>query len=277
VIQRIVGTGAAVPADWRSVLASGPESSVTLPSPQAPGGGEVTLACADVLAEEATPVQVLASGSGALVVWINGRQAYRRDQQAAYRPDADRFDADLAAGANRIVAQITGATNPQLHVRFRRRSSTAEHERLTQLALMTAGDAERGRAVLANVQKSACLKCHRLGGEGGTIAPELTGTGRRFSRIHIVESILEPSRTIADSFQAHAVRLKDGRVLTGVRAAETDTTLTLGDQDGKLQPFAKSDVESDEPLAVSIMPEGLEKALTDRELIDLIAFLEAQK
>ena len=276
-IQRIGAPGATIPAGWRTLIASGPESSVTLPPPRATGHGEVALACADVLADEAVPVQLLASSNGALRVWINGRQAYRRDQPAAFRSDADRFDADLAAGANRIVAQVAGAANPQLHLRFRRRSSTVEHERLTQLVLATAGDADRGRGVLANVQKSACLKCHRLGSEGGSIAPELTGIGRRFSRIHIIEAILEPSRTIADSFQAHAVRLKDGRFLTGVKAAESDTTITIGDQDGKVQPIAKSEVESDEPLAVSIMPEGLEKAMTDQELIDLIAFLEAQR
>jgi putative membrane-bound dehydrogenase-like protein len=276
VIERIAAPGAVVPPDWRTALAAGLESSVTLATPGEPVDGVVALACSDVLVAEAAAVQVLASSSGALEVWIDGHSIYRRDEPAAFRPDADRFDADLAAGTRRILVQVAGAVAPKLHLHFRRRSPTSEHERLTQLALTTNGDAERGRAVLVN-EKSACLKCHRLGGEGGTIGPELTGVGRRFSRIHIVESILEPSRAIADSFQGHAVQLRDGRVLIGVKAAETDTTITLGDREGTSHVIAKSEVDGDESLALSIMPEGLEKALTDQELIDLIAFLESQK
>jgi putative membrane-bound dehydrogenase-like protein len=277
VVARLRAPDAVLPADWTTVLASGPESSVTLPPSKDAGPGRVSIACADLLVGDAVPIQVLASSNGALQVWINARAAYRREQEATFRPDSDRFDADLAAGRNRIVVQVTGANEPQIHLRFRRRSSTEAHERLTQLALTTSGDPERGRAVLADVQKSACLKCHRLGGEGGGVGPELTGVGRRFSRIHIVESILEPSRTIADSFQAHALSLKDGRVVIGVKTGVTDGTITIGDQEGKTQQLAKSDVETDEPVEVSIMPEGLEKTLTDREFVDLIAFLETQK
>jgi putative heme-binding domain-containing protein len=276
-VARIAPPGAAVPAEWGAVVASGPESSAALPLPQDAGGEQVAIACADLVADEAVPIQVLASSSGSLQVWINARAAYRRDAEAAFRPDADRFDAELAAGPNRVVVQVAGAGDRRLHLRFRRRSSTAGHERLTQLALTASGDPGRGRAVLADVQRSACLKCHRLGGEGGGIAPELTGIGRRFSRIHIVESILEPSRAIADSFQGHALRLRDGRVLTGVKTAETDAAITLGDQDGKTQEVARSEVEADDTLAVSIMPEGLERSLTDQEFVDLVAFLEAQK
>jgi putative heme-binding domain-containing protein len=118
-------------------------------------------------------------------------------------------------------------------LRFRRRSATAEHERLTLAALARAGNAERGRQVLLNTEKSQCLKCHRLGDAGERTGPELTGIGSRFSRIYLVESILEPSRTIAPSFGAIAVRMADGRPLTGVKVAETETTITLADNQGQ--------------------------------------------
>jgi putative heme-binding domain-containing protein len=66
-------------------------------------------------------------------------------------------------------------------------------------------------------EKSQCLKCHRIGGRGERIGPELTGVGGRFSRIFLIESILEPSCTIAPSFETVLVALEDGRVLAGVR------------------------------------------------------------
>ena len=61
---------------------------------------------------------------------------------------------------------------------------------------------------------------HRRQGEH--IGPELTGLGSRFSKAYIVESILEPSRTIAPSFESTLVELKNGKVLSGIKVAETE-------------------------------------------------------
>ena len=102
-------------------------------------------------------------------------------------------------------------------MRFRRKSATAEHERLIQAALARAGNAERGRQHFLNVEKSHCLKCHRVGEQGERAGPELTGIGSRFSRIYLVESILEPSRTIAPSFGSVTVLLEDGQTISGVK------------------------------------------------------------
>jgi len=102
---------------------------------------------------------------------------------------------------NRLVAQVSAVGSTEIHVRFRRKSATERHERLSQLALATRGNADRGREIYFNTEKSACIKCHRLGDEGGRIGPDLTGVGRRFSRIHLIESVLEPSRAVAPAFQ----------------------------------------------------------------------------
>ena len=144
-------------------------------------------------------------------------------------------------------------------------------------ALTSSGDAARGRKLFFDTEKSQCLKCHRIGDRGERIGPELTGVGGRFSRIFIVESILEPGRTIAPSFETVMVALKDGRVLAGVRAAETDLTLTLADQQGQKHVLAKSSIEERRPQSQSTMPDGLEKRFTPAEFIDLIEFLAGQK
>jgi putative heme-binding domain-containing protein len=162
-------------------------------------------------------------------------------------------------------------------VRFRLVSSKAEHEKLTQAALARPGNAARGRTVFFNVEKSQCLKCHRLGDQGERIGPELTGVGARFSRVYLIESILDPSRTIAPSYQTVLVVLADGKQFSGVKVAETGKTLTLADREGKKHELAKSDIEEQQPQAASTMPEGLEKRLTEQEFIDLIAFLAGEK
>jgi putative heme-binding domain-containing protein len=225
-----------------------------------------------------TPVQFLASSTGMLSVWLNGTRVYQRPKVRPYQPDSDRFDALLDKGLNVLFIQVSAPQgNTAFHLRFRRKSSLAEHERLTQAALTHAGNPERGRTLFLDVARSQCLKCHRLGDQGEKIGPELTGVGKRFSRIHIIESILEPSRTIAPSFETITVSLKDGRAISGTRVAETAEHLTLGDRDGKKHVIAKADIEARSRDPRSIMPEGLEKPFTSDEFVDLIAFLASQK
>jgi putative heme-binding domain-containing protein len=135
------------------------------------------------------------------------------------------------------------------------------------------GDVKRGREVFQKVEKSLCLKCHRLGGAGGRIGPDLAGIGRRFSRIHLLESILEPSRTIAPSYETTVVALENGQVVSGVQISEDDSTIELGDAQGLTHQIKKTDIEERRTQETSTMPDGLESKLSDRELLDLITYL----
>jgi putative heme-binding domain-containing protein len=276
-VERFAAIGpAGDTAGWRTLFAAGTEAHVRLAKDSAKDA--LWLAYTDVAVPEATAVEFLASSGGSLRVWLNGRPLHRRDQVRNFRIDSDRFSGTLARGTNRLLVQVGAAGAPaEFHLRFRRKSATAAHERLTQAALTRAGNPERGRKLFLDAEKSLCLKCHRLGDQGERIGPELTGVGSRFSRIYLVESVLEPSRTIAPSFGTVVVSLKNGKVLAGVKVAETETTLTLADSQGQKQVLAKADVEGQQPSPLSSMPEGLEKRFTENEFVDLIAFLVSQK
>jgi putative heme-binding domain-containing protein len=232
----------------------------------------------DLELAETTSVQFLGAASGRLRVWCNGQPVYERAGNRPFVADTDRFDTTLDRGPSRLIAVITPAAElSPFHLRFRRKGSTAEHERLMQQALTRSGNAERGRALFANVAKSQCLKCHQLGGQGARIGPDLTAVGGRFPRAYLIESILEPSRTVAPSYELLSVALSDGRILSGVRTAETGASLTLADAEGKTHVLAKSAIEAQRTQASSLMPDGLEKPLTPEEFVDLIAFLAQQK
>jgi putative membrane-bound dehydrogenase-like protein len=276
-IEQFAGAGPpGGPTGWHTHFATGTEARVLL-APKGAGSDAVWFAHTEVTVPEATAVEFLASSRGVLRVWLNGRPVHRRDQPRTFQTDSDRFTATLARGANRVLVQVGPASPVEFHLRFRRKSARAEHERLTQAALSRAGNPERGRKLFFDAEKSQCLKCHRVGDQGERVGPELTGVGGRFSRIYLVESILEPSRTIAPSFGTLVVTLKNGKELTGVKVAETDSTLTLADNQGQKHTLAKADVEEQRPSALSSMPEGLEKRLTEDEFVDLIAFLVSQK
>ena len=258
-------------------FAAGIEARVTL-APKDSAKDGLWFAYSDVEVAEITPVEFLASGSGNLQVWLNGQSIYKRDQARSFQIDSDRFTDAFRKGTNRLLVHVGPSTSAvEFHLRFRRKSATAEHERLTQASLTRGGSAVRGRKLFFDKEKSLCLKCHQLGDQGERIGPELTGVGGRFSRIYLIESILEPSRTIAPSFGTLVITLSNGKVLTGVKVAETETMLTLADNQGQKHMVAKADVEKQQQSPQSTMPEGLEKRFTEDEFIDLIAFLVSQK
>jgi len=165
----------------------------------------------------------------------------------------------------------------EFHLRFRRKDLSVVHEQLTQAALIRPGDPKRDSQIFFDVEKSQCLKCHRLGDQGERIGPELTGVGSRFSRIYLIESILEPSRTIAPSFETVVITLKNGQALSGIKVTESETQLTFADNQGQKHVLSKPNIEEQRPSPLSTMPEGLEKRLTEKDFIDLIAFLASQK
>jgi putative heme-binding domain-containing protein len=278
VIEQFAAPGSAAdPAGWRTLFAGGLEARVGLAPKDAAKDGS-WFAYTDLAVQGAAAVEFLASSSGSLRVWLNGKELYRRDQARSFQVDSDRFAGTLSKGVNRLLVQVgPGKEGVAFHLRFRHKSSKAEYERLTLAALGRAGNPEKGRKLFFDVEKSLCLKCHRLGDQGERIGPELTGVGGRFSRIYLVESILEPSRTIAPSFGTLVVTLKDGKVLTGVKVAETETTLTLGDSQGQKHAIQKSAVDEQRSSPGSTMPEGLEQRFTEDEFVDLIAFLASQK
>jgi hypothetical protein len=62
-------------------------------------------------------------------------------------------------------------------------------------------------------------------------------------------------------------------VLTGVKVAETETVLTLADNEGKKHEVARGRIDSVKKVPGSAMPDGLEKRLTEDEFVDLVSFL----
>ncbi|MBC8291305.1 MAG: HEAT repeat domain-containing protein, partial [Planctomycetes bacterium] len=260
-----------------TVFADGASVEVALPGATE---GEETRWQASTLVRVPTrrEVEFLCSSTGRLIVRLDGVTIYSRSKPGGYRTDSDRFQAMLTPDASKLSVEVTSPdAKPRFHLRFRPISSKVDHERLTKLALRSRGSAGRGRDSFMNKDNAGCIKCHPLSGEGGKIGPDLTGIGRRFSRIHLIESILEPSRTVAPSYATLSLVLENGRILSGIKVEEKKTTLVIGDKQGKLNEVAKSQIEELIKQPTSTMPEGLEKKMTDREFLDLIAFLELQK
>lgn len=281
-------------SEFHTVMASDMNADIPLPRPKNAAGEQAWLAWTPFLIPPetvevvsdgtsstirvATSMELLASATGKFKVELNGDKVYARKQAGDFRRDSDRQDLEVPPNTKLLVVEVRSADKkPRFHLRLRRRSSKAEHEALTKYALTTRGNLARGREVFLNAEKSSCIRCHRLGSEGGRIGPDLSGIGRRFSRIHLIESIMEPSRTVAPSYATTSLALTSGKVLSGIKVSEQDGTLILGDNQGKLHTIPTAEIEERTMQRQSTMPEGLEKKLTNREFIDLLAFLESLK
>ncbi|MFI5454189.1 MAG: PVC-type heme-binding CxxCH protein [Isosphaerales bacterium] len=130
------------------------------------------------------------------------------------------------------------------------------------------GDPDRGRSIFDR----ECVACHKLGERGHAVGPNLAGM-RRKTPEEILVSILDPNREVSPEFLEYAVALDDGRVVTGLVAAETPVSLTLRGREGAEQTILRHNVDEIASTGKSLMPEGLERSVPPGEMSDLIAFL----
>jgi putative heme-binding domain-containing protein len=139
------------------------------------------------------------------------------------------------------------------------------------------GDAKKGAAVYRNPQGVNCIRCHQIGDEGGEIGPPLTTIGEKLSRAQLLESILYPSNAILMGFENWLVKTKDGEIHEGLLASETPELLTLKTVEGKYDDIKVENIEKKIQQNISIMPDGLQTALTQQELTDLLEYLTTLK
>jgi putative heme-binding domain-containing protein len=122
------------------------------------------------------------------------------------------------------------------------------------------------------VFQRTCGPCHKMYGEGGTIGPDLTGSNRA-NLDYLLFNVLNPNGEVQDDYKMVVITTRDGRTLSGNIAAETPRQVTLRVVGRDAAVINKSDIQSRESTAVSMMPPGLLDMLTDREVIDVVAYL----
>ena len=141
-------------------------------------------------------------------------------------------------------------------------------------ALANRGDPRRGRVLFDDPRGVGCIKCHRVNGAGGEGGPDLSRIAANYGRAELAESVLFPSKKVADGFRTTTLALADGRVLSGLVVADGGERLILLDSQGARHDVRKSDIEQKTQSDKSPMPEGLQAGLTPEEFADLIAYLE---
>ncbi len=134
-------------------------------------------------------------------------------------------------------------------------------------------DYDRGHVLFGAAK---CFSCHRFNNEGGGLGPELSGLAGRFSVRDLLESVVAPSKTISDQYQAVMIATSDGQVVTGrIVNLQGNNMMVCPDMldPGRMINVPRDKVEEMKASPVSLMPEGLLDTLDRDEVLDLVAYL----
>jgi hypothetical protein len=136
-------------------------------------------------------------------------------------------------------------------------------------------DLENGRRVL---NQAACTACHVFDGEGLAIGPDLTAIGARFDPRAILESILKPSKVIADKYRNVSLTTKQGELIEGRLVGERENSLLIAPKayhPSQVRDVKLNAVATRKDSQFSPMPPGLVNSFTREEILDLLALLQA--
>ncbi|HET8854526.1 MAG TPA: PVC-type heme-binding CxxCH protein, partial [Salinimicrobium sp.] len=135
------------------------------------------------------------------------------------------------------------------------------------------GDIENGALVF----EKNCQICHLVNEKGIDFGPKLSEIGDKLPKEAQYVAILHPDAGISFGYEGYIIEMKDGSKNVGIIASRTETDLDLKTPGGNIVKLKISDIESQEIMENSMMPEGLENAMSHQELVDLVEYLSNLK
>lgn len=180
----------------------------------------------------------------------------------------------LEIGQTRL-ASLQQVKNPEIQARLQKliaANAPADRSKVLeeyQAALTHEHDPLRGRELFAK----NCAQCHKIGDLGVEVAPNISDS-RVKTQAQLLTDILDPNRAIDNNYFSYTLVDKAGTVATGIISAETSSSVTLKQPEGKTLTVLRSDIEQLKPNGVSLMPVGFEKQLTVAQMADVISFVK---
>ncbi len=143
--------------------------------------------------------------------------------------------------------------------------------------LALSGNAERGRKLFFDAAGVQCRNCHRVGGKGTEVGPDLDQIGKKYDRGQILDNILNPSKQIEAKYLTYSVTTLRGQVYGGLLVSKDAAKVVLKDANNKLIEVPAGDVDTVVPQQKSLMPDLLLRDFTAEQVADLVEFLGSLK
>ena len=130
------------------------------------------------------------------------------------------------------------------------------------------GNSIRGRQIFTTL----CIACHKIGDLGAEVGPSLSDVKVKPPEA-LLSDILDPNRMFEARWCAYQITTLDNRALVGLISSETSEIVTLTMPGGTRESVSRSDIKEIKSLDSTLMPTGLEAAVTPEQMSDLLSFL----
>jgi uncharacterized repeat protein (TIGR03806 family) len=122
---------------------------------------------------------------------------------------------------------------------------------------------------------TGCIQCHKFAGEGGSVGPDLSGIGQRLAPRALLESIILPSKSIAEGYALAEFKMKSGDVVIGRIEREEERTVSIRPlaANEEVVVIRKTDIDERNLSQLSNMPSGILDTLDEAQILDLLAYL----
>jgi putative membrane-bound dehydrogenase-like protein len=203
------------------------------------------------------------AAEGVLALVEQGKVSARllQDPQVARRVR----DVGLAEAEPRIAGLTRGLSSPDERIR-------GIIERVGKRVAAGGGSAAAGTQVFAK----NCAACHRHGGAGSLVGPQLDGVAQRGPE-RLLEDILDPNRNVDAAFRTTVATLADGRVVSGLRVRDDGADVVFVDAGGREVRVPRGEIEETTVAPLSPMPSNMADQMGEDALIDLIAYLRGAR
>jgi putative heme-binding domain-containing protein len=146
------------------------------------------------------------------------------------------------------------------------------------------GDAVHGSQLFYG--DANCSGCHMVEGKGGRLGPDLTAVGMARAADAIVDSVRNPSRRLApglleatkefpQEYETVTVVTAKGQEIKGVTMNEDNFSLQMMDASEQIHLFEKDKLRSIKKSRTSMMPIYAATLLSDKDLLDIVVFLQS--
>lgn len=129
-------------------------------------------------------------------------------------------------------------------------------------------DAAHGQAIF----EENCMICHRVGGVGALVGPNLDGIGNR-GVDRVLQDILLPNQDIDPAFRVTSISLDTLESADGLVVSESATELVLANTLGERNTYVKSQITERRQMPLSPMPTNFSTLFPEGDFLDLLGFL----
>ena len=176
----------------------------------------------------------------------------------------------LASTRNRLMMQ----PDPKIRERARRLLLAPQKQREKvveqyRTALELQGDRVRGAPVFERV----CSKCHLLNGVGHDVGPDLETIRGRPGYL-LLNDILMPNQSIAQTYESYVIETLDGRIIDGVIGPQSPASITLRREGGEEDVIQRQDIKDMYASDLSAMAADVEEQISVQQMADLIRYIK---